>query len=83
MGIYYKAFINKLVESYSYEDFDVFLESDKVKKLYEEFKVTEGNLYWAVNIEKFADEVDVKSSHKLTIAKQILDENLSAWENNE
>lgn len=82
MGIYYNSFVNKMLELYQYEDFDDFLDLPETKKVCENFSIQELTLPWAINIEVLAKRLEVTSSHKLTLAIQILDKNIAEWENN-
>lgn len=85
MGLFYKSFIQKTIETFKIQDqsFEVFLNSDQMKLILEEFDITEDSLTWALNLEQIFNQLDIEPQlYKDRIEKPLKD-NYDDWNNSD
>lgn len=81
MGLYYHSFLNKMKNEYKKSKLCLRDFMDQIApKIYKEFDITPDSLHWALNIDKFLEDLNEITEPEFSLAKKVLKENNDLWE---
>lgn len=88
MGLFYTSFNTAVINAYTaspnlYNNFESFLDSKEIKKLYKEYQVDEGSLHWALNINEIFTTLKEKPAKYEEKIRKPLDSNFADWVNDD
>lgn len=82
MSLFYHAFLNEMNQAYKKSKLSLreFLDI-KASLIYKDYEISTNSLYWALNIDKFFEDIKESIEPESTLAKKILKENEVDWIN--